>query len=224
MNAQRWLEAHFGCRLQKDASLRQALSHRSVGSENNERLEFLGDAVLDYVISEALYERFPEADEGQLSRLRVSLVKGSALAKLAAEIELADHLLVGAGQNHSGVRQRSSVLADTLEALLGAIVLDQGVEACRQAIFRIFGERLDSLSLDQVRKDPKTRLQEYLQGRHRPLPHYRLVDAWGEDHNRSFRVACELEDGTERAEAEGRSRRAAEQAAAGLVLQSLGQG
>ena len=164
MIAQRWLEEHFGCRLQQDALLRQALSHRSVGRENNERLEFLGDAVLGYVISETLYERFPEADEGQLSRLRVSLVKGSSLARLAQEIGLTEQLLLGTGQDHSGVRQRSSVLADTLEALLGAIVLDQGIETCRAAIFRVFSGRLESLALDQAKKDPKTRLQEFLQG------------------------------------------------------------
>lgn len=203
--------------------MRQALSHRSVGRENNERLEFLGDAVLGYVISEALYQRFPDADEGQLSRLRVSLVKGSSLARLAQEIGLTEQLLLGTGQDHSGVRQRSSVLADTLEALLGAIVLDQGIETCRAAIFRVFSGRLESLALEQARKDPKTRLQEFLQGRRRPLPNYRLVDSWGADHNRSFRVACELEDDTLRAEADGRSRRAAEQAAAGSVLELLGQ-
>jgi ribonuclease-3 len=223
MDAQQWLARHFGCRLQSEQLLRQALSHRSVGSRNNERLEFLGDAVLGYVISEALYRRFPDADEGQLSRLRVSLVKGSALARLAEELELGEQLFLGAGERHGGGRRRASILADTLEALLGAIVLDLGIEACSDAIFRIFESRLADLRLEQARKDPKTRLQEYLQGRQRPLPEYELVEATGEEHARVFTVSCKLADAREHADGEGSSRRAAEQAAATALLMQLGE-
>lgn len=223
MDAQQWLARHFGCRLHSDQLLNQALSHRSVGQRNNERLEFLGDAVLGYVVSEALYQRFPDADEGQLSRLRVSLVKGSALARLADELDLGEQLRLGAGELHGGGRRRASILADTLEAVLGAIVLDLGIEACREALFRIFDSRLSSLRLDQARKDPKTRLQEYLQGRQRPLPQYELLEAAGEEHAREFTVTCRLDDALAQAQGVGSSRRAAEQAAAAAVLTQLGE-
>ncbi|EED32722.1 ribonuclease III [gamma proteobacterium NOR5-3] len=223
MDAQQWLERQFGCRLQNGSLLTQALSHRSVGSRNNERLEFLGDSVLGFVVSEELYRRFPDADEGQLSRLRVSLVKGSALAAVARELDLGDQLRLGAGEIHGGGRRRDSILADTLEALLGAIVLDLGIEACRAAISRVFQSRFDALKLEQARKDPKTRLQEFLQGRGRQLPDYVLCDAAGEDHAKIFTVACELSDGDEVAQGVGESRRAAEQAAATAILAQLGE-
>jgi ribonuclease-3 len=219
--SQYWLEQRFGCRLESDALLRQALSHRSVGSRNNERLEFFGDAVLGYVISESLYRRFPKADEGQLSRLRVSLVKGSALAKLAKELEVGEQLRLGAGEVHGGGRRRDSILADTLEALLGAIALERGIDCCRETILKIFDSRLAGLKLEQAQKDPKTRLQEYLQGRQRPLPEYALLEAKGEDHARVFRISCTVLDGEEYGEGEGSSRRAAEQAAASVVLSLL---
>ncbi|EAQ99368.1 ribonuclease III [Congregibacter litoralis] len=223
MDAQQWLERQFGCRLNNDALLHQALSHRSVGSRNNERLEFLGDSVLGYVVSEELYRRFPDADEGQLSRLRVSLVKGSALAEVAREITLGEQLRLGVGERHGGGRRRNSILADSFEAILGAIVLDLGIEACRAAILKVFHARFEGLKLEQARKDPKTRLQELLQGSGRPLPEYVLRKATGEDHARIFTVACELADGREVAEGIGDSRRAAEQAAASAVLEQLGE-
>jgi ribonuclease-3 len=223
VDPQIWLQQRFGCRLGSEQLLLQALSHRSVGSRNNERLEFLGDAVLGYVISESLYQRFPDADEGQLSRLRVSLVKGSALARLARELDVGERLRLGAGETHGGGRRRDSILADTLEAILGAIVLDRGIEVCREAIFRIFDSRLAELKLEQARKDPKTRLQEYLQARQRPLPDYTLLAATGEDHARLFRMACTVIDDKETGEGEGSSRRAAEQAAATALLEKLGE-
>jgi ribonuclease-3 len=223
MDSRQWLEQRFGCRLHDDSLLRLALSHRSVGRRNNERLEFLGDAVLGYVISETLYQRFPDADEGQLSRLRVSLVKGSALARLARELDVGEKLRLGAGETHGGGRRRDSILADTLEAILGAIVLDRGIATCRDVILHIFDSRLAGLRPEQAQKDPKTRLQEYLQARQRPLPEYRLVEASGKDHARVFRMACVLGDGDEVAEGEGGSRRSAEQAAASAVLTQLGE-
>ena len=203
------------------ALLSRALSHRSVGSCNNERLEFLGDAVLGFVLSEALYQRFPQADEGQLSRLRVVLVKGSALARLARELGLGERLRLGAGERSGGGRQRQSILADTLEAVLGAIALDRGIDCCRRAILHIFAERLEALDPAQVRKDAKTRLQEWLQGRGRPLPIYEVIDARGQEHQRIFRVRCSLSDDAAAAQAEGASRRAAEQDAAQALLATL---
>ena len=221
---QRWLEEHFGCRLDSDELLARALTHRSAGRRNNERLEFLGDAVLGYVISEELYRRFSEADEGQLSRLRVSLVKGSALARLARSIDIGSHLRLGTGETSGGGRQRASILADTLEALLGAIALDRGIEQARRAVRQVFAESLAGLRLEAARKDPKTRLQEYLQGRGRPLPIYEELRATGADHARVFSVRCSLADGRESADGEGGSRRAAEQAAAERVLTALEHG
>ncbi|MEM1189563.1 MAG: ribonuclease III [Pseudomonadota bacterium] len=223
MDDQAWLAREFGCRLSSDSLLQQALTHRSAGRRNNERLEFLGDAVLGFVISEELYRRFPDADEGQLSRLRVSLVKGSALAKLARELDVGAHLRLGSGETSGGGRQRSSILADTLEALLGAVLLDQGVESAQAAVGRVFAERLQDLRLDAARKDPKTRLQEYLQARRRPLPDYQELSVSGADHARTFTVRCLLSDDGANAEGEGASRRAAEQAAAQALLVSMGE-
>lgn len=221
MEAQRWLQRVFGCRLHDEALLAQALSHRSMGARNNERLEFLGDSALGYVISECVYRRFPEADEGQLSRLRVALVKGSALAALARDIELGEHLRLGRGEKHAGGRCRDSILADTFEALVGAIALDLGLAACREAVLKVFASRLDNLRLEEARKDPKTRLQELLQAQRRPLPVYRLLRAEGREHARKFTVSCALEDSREQAQGEGSSRRSAEQLAARQLLEAL---
>ena len=222
MDRQRWLEQHFGCRLDDDQLLKQAFSHRSVGAHNNERLEFLGDSVLGFVISEAIYGRFPAADEGQLSRLRVSLVKGVTLARVAREIELGEGLILGTGETHGGGRRRDSILADTLEALFGAIVIDQGYDTARAAVLKIFAGRLDDLRLEQAQKDPKTRLQEHLQGRGEALPVYDLVRESGEEHARVFDVSCILKGGDVHGEGRGSSRRAAEQVAAAEVLKKLG--
>lgn len=235
MDDQQWLRRNFGCAMHDEALLAQALSHRSVGSRNNERLEFLGDAVLGYVISEDIYRRFPDADEGQMSRLRVALVKGSALADLARELDLTEQIRLGAGERSGGGRQRSSILADTLEALFGALLLDRGADVCRDAILRIFRSRLEQLDPATAQKDPKTRLQELLQADARPLPRYEVLESRGEDHQRVFRVRVSLDDagsasrgggaGTSGsvgyAEAEGGSRRAAEQAAADKLLAAL---
>ncbi len=221
MEAQTWLQNAFGCKLETEELLRQALSHRSVGARNNERLEFLGDSVLGFVISEAIYRRFPSADEGQLSRLRVSLVKGSALAKLARDLNLGEHILLGRGEHHGGGRRRDSILADTLEAIIGAIALDLGIDRCRDAVLMAFAPQLEKLRLDEARKDPKTRLQEWLQAQHRPLPDYQLLRAEGEEHARVFTALCTLSDTGDQAEGVGSSRRAAEQLAAQRLLETL---
>jgi ribonuclease-3 len=221
MTDQSWLEREFGCRLACDALLEQALTHRSRGRRNNERLEFLGDAVLGYVISEELYRRFPQADEGQLSRLRVSLVKGVSLARLARDLDLGARLRLGTGETSGGGRHRASILADTLEALIGAIALDRGIEAAREAVHRVFAERLATLHIDAAQKDPKTRLQEYLQARRRDLPEYEELQVTGAEHARRFTVRCRLADEGREAEGEGSSRRAAEQAAAERILTEI---
>ena len=221
VSARQWLAEHFGCRLTDEGLLEQALSHRSVGTRNNERLEFLGDAVLSYVISDALYQQFPDADEGQLSRLRVSLVKGATLAALAREVDLGSHLKLGTGERSGGGRQRSSILADSFEAVLGAISLDLGIDAARAAILKVFDARLGALDLSQAQKDPKTRLQEWLQGRGRPLPEYALLRAEGEEHRRTFHVRCTLPDEEFTSEGQGSSRRTAEQRAASELLARL---
>lgn len=201
--------------------LGEALTHRSAGRPNNERLEFLGDAILNCVIAEALYHQVPEADEGALSRLRALLVRGETLAQIAGELNLGEALALGSGELKSGGFRRRSILADALEAVIGAVYLDGGFEACRGLIRELFASRLESLPAAESLKDPKTRLQEYLQARQAPLPVYRLVAEQGEPHRRTFRVACEIPWLERPLEASGRSRRAAEQEAARLVLQEL---
>jgi ribonuclease-3 len=198
-----------------------ALTHRSAGSKNNERLEFLGDSIINHIVADALYQRFPRAREGDLSRMRASLVKGDTLAELARELQLGEYLLLGPGERKSGGYRRSSILADTLEALAGAIVLDAGYERCRDCVLCWFGTRLDQLAAGAVDKDAKTRLQEYLQGRGNPLPEYELVAVEGDDHDQQFSVACRLSRPQLVVQGSGSSRRKAEQAAARDALQRL---
>ena len=198
-----------------------ALTHRSVGGINNERLEFLGDAILGFVVADELYARFKEADEGQLSRMRAGLVKGESLATLARDLELGKYLKLGAGELRSGGQSRNSILADALEALLAAIYLDGGYDAVRQVTLHLFQERLESISPDSHQKDPKTRLQEFLQGRGLGLPAYKIMDIEGEQHDQLFRVKCIVEDLSVESEGQGGSRRKAEQDAAGQVLEQV---
>jgi len=208
--------------------LAAALTHRSARNQNrghhNERLEFLGDGVLDLVIAEALYQRLPQADEGQLSRLRANLVNRDALAELARGIGLGEHLRLGGGELKSGGRRRDSILADALEALFGAVYLDGGYSAARDVILRLYAPLLDGVDLKQAEKDPKTRLQEYLQGRGLSLPAYRILEISGQAHEQRFRVACRVDALDMDEQGEGTSRRRAEQAAAAAVLQRLERG
>jgi len=169
------LSRSLGYRFQDPGLLQAAVTHRSAGSSNNERLEFLGDAVLGYVIAEWLYTQFPEASEGQLSRLRASLVKKETLAGIARELKIGDYLSLGSGELKSGGFRRDSILADALEAILGGIVMDSGFEACRTSIQRLFADRVSRLSASDELKDPKTRLQEYLQSRKLDLPDYEVM-------------------------------------------------
>ncbi|MDX9873317.1 MAG: ribonuclease III [Spongiibacteraceae bacterium] len=199
----------------------QALTHRSAGQINNERLEFLGDSLVNFFVAEALYARFPNATEGEMSRMRAALVKGETLADIARELKLGDSLILGPGEMKSGGFRRDSILADALEALVAAIYLDAGLEACRQRTLAWYGARLESVVPGDVNKDPKTRLQELLQGRRQPLPRYELVDTSGEAHNQSFTVSCELPAQQLSFRGVGSNRRSAEQAAAAAALSHL---
>ena len=195
-----------------------ALTHRSVGANNNERLEFLGDSVLGFVVAQKLYEKFPEASEGVLSRLRAGLVNQASLAELAREHEIGHYLLLGSGELKSGGFRRDSILSDALEAIMGAIIMDQGVEACRQWILRIFDKKIGQLSLDNWQKDPKTMLQETMQSRKLDLPEYSLVNMNGLAHEQMFQVQCYISLFPEPGIGTGPSRKKAEQAAAEEVL------
>jgi ribonuclease-3 len=199
-----------------------ALTHRSFAGRNNERLEFLGDAILNFVAGEALFERFPQAREGQLSRLRARLVKGETLAVLARGFELGDYLRLGSGELKSGGFRRESILADALEALIGAIYLDAGMEAARERVLEWLSGELDGLTLVDTNKDPKTRLQEFLQSRACELPRYEVVDVQGEPHCRTFMVECQVALLNEKTLGQGGSRRIAEQVAAAAALIALG--
>lgn len=197
-----------------------ALTHRSAGRPNNERLEFLGDALLGVTVAELLFEAHPNASEGELSRLRAQLVNGQALAVIARELELGDILKLGPGELKSGGYRRDSILADAFEALVAAVYLDDGYDACRQVVRRLFTPRVAEIKRSS--KDAKTRLQEWLQGRGLPLPVYELTDSYGEDHAKIFDVSCSIDEPEPiRVEGRGGSRRAAEQDAAEAVLRRL---
>lgn len=201
--------------------LEQALTHRSVGARNNERLEFLGDAILNMAVARDLYQRFPQAREGQMSRLRASMVKGKTLAEIAREFELGEYLRLGSGELKSGGFRRDSILADTVEAIIGAISLDADLMTAEAKVLEWYESRLLSLTLEDVRKDNKTRLQEYLQGKKLSLPSYEVVSITGEPHCQEFHVQCLLDDGKE-SNAIGSSRKIAEQKAARELLKQLG--
>jgi ribonuclease-3 len=197
-----------------------ALTHRSAGKPNNERMEFLGDALLGALVAELLFEAHPNASEGELSRLRAQLVNGQALAVIGRELELGDDLKLGPGELKSGGFRRDSILADAFEALVAAVYFDDGYDACRQVVRRLFTPRVAEIKRSS--KDAKTKLQEWLQGRGLPLPTYELTDSYGEDHAKIFDVSCTIDEPEPiRVEGRGGSRRAAEQDAAETVLRRL---
>jgi ribonuclease-3 len=208
-----------GHRFREHALLAQALRHRSAGAPHNERLEFLGDALVNLFVAEALYSRWPKVDEGALTRARAELVRESSLAQIARELDLGAMLTLGPGEMKSGGHRRDSILADALEAVVAAIYLDSDFDTCRAAVLPWFEAPMAALPPpNKVGKDAKTRLQEWLQGKQRPLPVYTLLSEEGEEHARTFRVACTLAQPPVVTEGEGLSRRAAEQAAAEAAL------
>lgn len=215
------LEDRLGYRFQDAALLDTALTHRSAGREHYERMEFLGDAVLNLIISSELYDRFPSASEGELSRLRAHLVKGESLSGLANELSLGEFLHLGSGELKSGGYRRKSILADVLESIIGAIFLDAGFDATRTFILRIFAGRIENVGQIKELKDPKTRLQEYLQARSLSLPVYQVVKTTGQAHKQVFEVSCQVNLLDAPVIASGSSRRKAEQAAAQLILDRL---
>lgn len=206
----------------KDATLlARALTHRSAEPTHNERLEFLGDAVLGFVIADLLYQRYPDLDEGRLTRARAGLVNRRSLASLARDSQLGRQLVLGEGELRSGGRQRDSILANAVEAVLGAVYVDGGMQACRREIERLFAERLDDLRPEDAAKDAKTRLQEYLQARREALPVYTVLRTEGVSPNQVFVVACKVSLLDAPTQGEGRSRRLAEQTAAELAIAQL---
>jgi len=208
-----------------DASLlAEAITHRSKHSINNERLEFLGDSVLGYVISSELFRCFPDATEGELTRGRALLVKGETLAELALQMDLGDYLQLGPGELKSGGYRRKSILSDAMEAIIGAIYIDGGLECARQHVLSLYAEKLSAISLKKVTKDPKTQLQETMQALKRPLPLYEIVATSGGDHEQTFEVSCKIDEISRPVKGSGASRRKAEQDAAKKVLKILADG
>lgn len=201
--------------------LKQALTHRSAGAPHNERLEFLGDSIVNMLIAEALFGRWPKADEGALTRARAMLVCEGALAVIARTLQLGERLTLGPGEMKSGGHRRDSILADTVEAVVAAIYLDVGFEACRAVVLPWFEESLAAVPVGKPEKDPKTRLQEWLQARQKGLPVYELVSETGDDHAKHFQVQCRVADPAVATEGEGTSRRLAEQQAAAAAIAQL---
>jgi ribonuclease-3 len=216
-----WVERSFGYVFAQPTLCHAAVTHRSAGGDHNERLEFLGDSVLNCSVARLLYDAHPQADEGALSRLRATLVSGETLAQIAAELGLGEHLHLGVGELKTGGFRRASILADTLEAILGAIFLDSGFDAAATAVARILGPRMADLPAADTLKDPKTRLQEALQAHGLALPVYTLTAAAGDPHLQTFTVSCEVPILGVSAVGEGGSRRRAEQLAAAKLLELL---
>ncbi|OOE90384.1 ribonuclease III [Salinivibrio sharmensis] len=215
------LQRDIGYQFSDAALLELALTHRSANGTHNERLEFLGDSILSFVIAEDLYHRFPKVDEGDMSRMRATLVRGNTLAEIGREFSLGEVMRLGPGELKSGGFRRDSILADAVEALIGAIFLDSDINRVQEIILKWYQHRLETIEPGASQKDPKTRLQEHLQGKRKPLPSYTVMKVRGEAHNQEFTVECQV-SGLERSViGKGSSRRKAEQAAAELALQKL---
>ncbi|ACX96222.1 ribonuclease III [Halothiobacillus neapolitanus] len=215
------LAQHIGITFASPELLEMALRHRSAGNMNNERLEFLGDAVLNLVIANQLYTMHSKATEGELSRWRASLVREESLAVIARELDLGSYLVLGPGELKSGGFRRDSILADALEATIGAVYLDQGFDVAQSLLVRLFERMLQDLPDAASLKDPKTRLQEWLQGSKRELPSYEVTTIRGQAHKQVFEVTCTLSDTQQTAVGRGSSRRKAEQAAAESMFEAL---
>ena len=218
------LSRRLGYTFNEQSLLIQALTHRSAKGVHNERLEFLGDSILGYVIAERLFEQFPKHDEGDLTRMRSSLVKGVTLAEIGRGFELGQHLILGPGELKSGGHRRDSILEDAVEAIIGAVYLDSGMEQCKALILNWFDSRLKDIKPGSTHKDPKTRLQEYLQSRKIALPQYDVINVTGQSHNQEFTVRCSTDVTEILVETKGTSRRKAEQAAAQKILEIIENG
>lgn len=212
------LSKNIGYSFKNSNLLIQAITHRSAKGQHNERLEFLGDSILGFVIAEALFEQFPKHDEGDLTRMRSSLVKGVTLAEIGRDFNLGEYLILGPGELKSGGHRRESILEDAIEAIIGAVYLDSDITVCKTLILTWFAKRLSAIKPGHEQKDPKTRLQEYLQGRKIPLPVYEVIDTTGQSHNQQFTVRCCTQVIESEVIAKGTSRRKAEQEAAQQVL------
>lgn len=219
--AESWLEKTLHYRFKDKRLFAQALTHRSANGANNERLEFLGDAVLDFVISDSVFKLRPDADEGDLSRLRSSLVKDTSLAQLAGDLGIGEHLVLGSGERKTGGHRRKSILADALEAIFGAVYLDSGFDEAARIIDQVFAQRLEDLPKAGDLRDAKTRLQEWLQARKLSLPDYELVSVTGKAHRQRFAVSCTVIELSQTTDGESTTRRKAEQQAASRMLQIL---
>lgn len=217
----RRLQQRIGYQFNNPGLLERALTHRSLGAHNNERLEFLGDAILGFEVADTLYRSVEEADEGQLSRMRAHLVKRETLAAVARELQLGDILKLGPGELRSGGQTRDSILSDAVEAIIAAVYLDSGIDEARALVQRLLGQRLADPKPEAQSKDPKTRLQEYLQSMGKPLPLYEVVEISGDQHAQVFRVSCAIGISPD-TEGTGASRRKAEQASASAMLNQLG--
>ena len=216
----RRLQRRLGYEFNDSSLLQRALSHRSLGAQNNERLEFLGDAILGFEVADHLYRQAEDADEGQLSRMRAHLVRRETLAAVARELELGGLLRLGAGELRSGGQTRDSILADAVEAIIAAVYLDGGIDQARMLVRRLLGERLTGMPAETRVKDAKTRLQEHLQAIGSPLPTYSVISISGSQHEQTFRASCSTGLVAD-TEGEGSSRRRAEQAAAEKMLANL---
>ena len=216
------LSQRLGYTFQDEGLIELALTHRSKSSVNNERLEFLGDSILNFVIADALFEKFPQAKEGKLSRLRARLVKGETLAQIAIDFDLGEFLILGSGELKSGGFRRESILADAVEAIIGAIYLDAGMAVVSERILSWFDSRLEELSLLDPIKDPKTRLQEHQQANKSRLPKYEVLKVDGPGNDQVFTVECRIPEVPEPVVASGSSRRIAEQSAASQMIEILG--
>jgi ribonuclease-3 len=215
------LERRLGYRFVQPRLLERALTHRSAGPEHNERLEFLGDAVLTAVVSALLFEHQADAAEGELTRMRAHLVREESLHRLALALDVPSVIRLSEGEARGGGAKRASILADAMEAIVGAVQLDGGFDAARRLIERLFGETVVAAHVDSSGKDPKTELQEWLQGRRLPVPAYRIVATSGQAHAQVFEVECSVATLRVQAHGTGRSRRAAEQEAAQKLLSAL---
>lgn len=219
ISKQRFLK-RIGYEFNDSDLLELALTHRSCGAHNNERLEFLGDAALNFIIGHAIYQRLPNSKEGELSRYRANLVKGVTLAEVANELQLGEHLHLGGGEMKSGGHRRASILADTVEAIIGAIYIDSGMASCEACVLQWFDSRLENLALSG-QKDSKTQLQEFMQARGQSLPLYEVADVSGEEHSQVFTVECRVDGLKKPTRGQGSSRRNAEKQAAESALKGL---